>query len=200
MVLTWGREKLQNYSCIATRMIFYCLWEGTAPARTLGWGVMPMPHPASSNSLRVLLIHSDCLQLNHVTVHSLKRFKYVLAGSHRFNSTICCMTVWRDILSYPHFCLTFLPNILLLFWICICAFRQAGIGTGNWMIFLSWCFKLHYTYFPFFLSHSFLATFIYIWMELYFLSCNFFLFFIFLSYLKKCLWTRMHYNSDSLKT
>lgn len=35
MVLTLGVEKLQKYSCIATRMIFYYLWEGTALARIL---------------------------------------------------------------------------------------------------------------------------------------------------------------------
>ena len=156
-VLTLGIEKLQKYSCIATRMIFYYLWEGTALARILGWGVMLMPHPASSHSLTVLLIHSDCLQLNHVTIHSLKRFKYVLAGSHRFNSTICWTTAWRDTLSYSYFCLTFLSNILLLFRICIYAFRQAGIGTGNWMILYNDvlnCTILVFLFFVTFISYN----------------------------------------------
>lgn len=142
---------------------------------------MPVPHPASNHSLTVLLIHSDCLQLNHVTIHSLRRFKYVLARSHRFNSTICCTTAWRDTLSYSHFCLTFLPNILLLFRICICTFRQAGIGTGNQMILYNHVLNCTILIFLFFLSHSYL---IYIWMELYFLYCNFFSFFIFLSHFK----------------
>lgn len=134
MVLTLHIEQLQTYPSIATRVIFYFFWEGTALARILGWGAMLMQHSASSHSLTVLLLHSDCLQLNHVTILSLKRFKYVLAGSHRFNSTICCTAAWRDSLSYSHFSLTCLPNILLLFRICICAFRQARIGIEKWII------------------------------------------------------------------
>lgn len=120
---------------------------------------MPVPHPASSHSLTVLLIHSDCLQLNHITIHSLRRFKYVLARSHRFNSTICCTTAWRGTLSYSHFCLTFLPNILLPFRICICAFRQAGIGTGKQMILYNDvlnCTILIFLFFVTFISYIYL--------------------------------------------
>lgn len=125
--------------------------------------------------------------LSDVTIHSLKRFKYVLAGSRRFNSTICSTAAWRHTLIYSHFCLSFLPNILLPFRICFHVFRQASIRTGKCMILRDDALY-HSIITRVFWSHSFLIMFIYIdvyiWMEDCFLSCNFLNCFIFLSHLK----------------
>lgn len=126
-------------------MIFYYVWDGTALARILGWSSWCLIQCPVTISWWSLLIQSDCLQLSHVTTCSLERFKYILAGSHRFNSAICCTTAWRDTLSYSHFCLTFLANILLVFSISISTFTQAGIETGNWIIL--------YNDAPFFFCH-----------------------------------------------